>query len=86
MPKDLFLKILLASVFSFILGCTSQNDAHKALKAHGFSDIQTHGRAFFSCSEDDTFATKFTAKNSNGEVVKGTVCSGWLKGSTIRFE
>lgn len=75
--------ILLALLIS---GCSSTNDATKALKAQGFTDIQTNGRAFFACSEDDTFATKFTAKNPKGEIVTGAVCSGWLKGSTIRFD
>lgn len=78
---------ILICVFGFILmGCSSSNDATKALNAQGFTSIQTHGRAFFACSEDDTFATKFTAKNAKGETVTGAVCSGWLKGSTIRFD
>lgn len=78
---------ILICVFGFILiGCSSSNDATKALNAQGFTSIQTHGRAFFVCSEDDTFATKFTAKNAKGETVTGAVCSGWLKGSTIRFD
>ncbi|MDO7394680.1 hypothetical protein [Acinetobacter baumannii] len=74
-------------LISFLLvGCSSSNDATKALKANGFTDIQTHGRAFFACSEDDSFATKFSAKNKDGQKVTGAVCSGWLKGSTIRFD
>lgn len=77
-----FVFLIMALVLT---GCSSSNDAIKALKSQGFTDIQTHGRAFFSCSEDDTFATKFTAKNDKGETVTGAVCSGWLKGSTIRF-
>ena len=40
----------------------------------------------FGCSEDDTFSTKFSATNAKGERVGGAVCSGWLKGSTIRFD
>ncbi|MFW2037767.1 hypothetical protein ACG92Y_04455 [Acinetobacter ursingii] len=81
--------IKLLTVIAFILcfkGCSSSNDATKALKANGFTDIQTHGRAFFACSEDDTFATKFTAKNTEGKSVTGAVCSGWLKGATIRYD
>ncbi|MCG7219518.1 hypothetical protein [Acinetobacter sp. AG3] len=77
-------KILIISVL-LISGCSSSTDAEKALKAAGYTDIQTHGRAFFSCSEDDTFATKFSATNSKGERISGAVCSSWLKGSTIRF-
>ncbi|WP_151767910.1 hypothetical protein [Acinetobacter oleivorans] len=77
-------KLILVSLL--LVGCSSSNDATKALKANGFTDIQTHGRAFFACSEDDSFATKFSAKNKDGQKVTGAVCSGWLKGSTIRFD
>lgn len=76
--------IILNSIF--LIACSSSNDATKALKANGFTEIETHGKAFFSCSEDDTFATKFTAKNSKGEKISGVVCSGWLKGATIRYD
>lgn len=79
-------KLLVVSMFLLLTACSSSNDANKALKAQGFTDIQTHGRAFFSCAESDTFATKFTAKNVKGETVTGVVCSGWLKGSTIRYD
>lgn len=78
--KKLLLLVLLLS------GCSSSNDANKALKANGFTDIHTQGYAFFGCGKDDTFSTKFTAKNQHGEKVTGVVCSDWLKGSTIRFD
>lgn len=79
----------LLTLFSIILllsACSSSSDANKALKANGFTEIKTFGRAFFACSEGDTFATKFQATNAKGERVTGTVCSGWLKGSTIRYD
>lgn len=79
MKKLLLIALLLS-------GCSSSNDAIKALKANGFNDIQTHGYAFFGCGQGDTFSTKFTAKNHNGQKVTGVVCSDWLKGSTIRFD
>lgn len=79
MKKFLLIVLLLS-------GCSSSNDAVKALNANGFTEIQTHGHAFFGCSDGDTFATKFTAKNQRGQKVNGVVCSGWLKGSTIRFD
>ncbi|MDH2017870.1 hypothetical protein N5J44_00125 [Acinetobacter ursingii] len=78
--------LIIFAITLSICGCSSSNDATKALKANGFTDIQTHGRAFFACSEDDTFATKFTAKNTEGKSVTGAVCSGWLKGATIRYD
>lgn len=66
--------------------CTSSTDATKALKAQGLEPVDVGGYAMFSCSDDDTFKTKFVAKNAKGETVKGAVCSGWFKGSTIRYD
>lgn len=83
MKLKLFVGVALAITLT---ACSSPNDANKALKAQGFTAIEAHGRAFFACSEDDTFATKFTATNPKGERVAGTVCSGWLKGATIRYD
>jgi hypothetical protein len=77
----------LALVLTFLLtGCTNQNDAVNALQDAGFTDIQITGYKFFACSKDDTYQTGFIAKNPQGRIVKGTVCSGLLfKNSTIRF-
>lgn len=67
-----------------LAGCSSANDANKALKGAGYTDIQIKGYAIFGCSEDDSFHTEFTAKGPTGQPVEGVVCSGWLKGGTIR--
>ena len=66
--------------------CSSESDAVKALRGAGYTDISTDGYAFFSCGKDDAFATKFTATGPTGQKVTGAVCSGWLKGSTIRTD
>ena len=68
-----------------LTSCYSTNDAEKALISAGYTDITINGPAPFSCSDDDTFKTAFTARNPNGAMVSGAVCSGWLKGATIRF-
>ena len=74
------LTILMAS------GCSSSSDATKALEEAGYTEIQTHGYSFFACSKDDAFATAFTAKGPTGKPTRGTVCSGWFKGKTIRMD
>jgi hypothetical protein len=79
--KQTFLIVLVAVTLA---GCSSENDARKALTGAGYSNIQTDGYSVFGCSEDDTFHTKFTAKGPSGQPVEGVVCSGWLKGGTIR--
>ena len=78
---------LLATLFAVALlsGCTAPNDAQKALKAQGFTDVTTGGYAFFGCGNDDAFHTEFTATNPTGQRVSGVVCSGWFKGATIRY-
>ena len=69
-----------------LLGCSSHNDAVRALKGAGYTDIQTDGYRFFGCGEDDTFKTGFIATGPTGQRVTGVVCSGWLKGATIRTD
>ena len=75
-----------AAAVGTMAGCTNAPEAERALKAQNLEPVKVGGYAFFSCSEDDTFKTKFTAKNAKGETVTGAVCSGVLKGSTIRYD
>ena len=77
--------IKLTLLMIFLIGCTSKNDANRALEASGFSDITITGYNFFVCSPDDIYHTGFTALNSKNQLVKGTVCSGLFKNATIRF-
>ena len=75
--------ILLAVLFS---GCTASNEATRALEGAGYTQIQITGYSWFGCGKDDTFATGFEATGPSGKHVSGVVCSGWLKGATIRTE
>jgi uncharacterized protein with NRDE domain len=82
MKKYIFLLVFIV----LIQGCTNRNHAYKALNSLGYTDIQYTGYNFFECSDDDFYHTGFRAKNPNGKLVTGTVCSGLLfKGSTVRF-
>ena len=69
-----------------LAGCTQPDDAHRILKGMGFTQIAIGGYDFFACGQDDFFSTEFTARNAQGQFVSGTVCSGWFKGSTVRFK
>jgi hypothetical protein len=69
-----------------ICGCKSTDEATRILRQKGYTDIQLTGYRAFTCSDDDSFHTGFRAKSVNGSVVTGTVCSGILKGSTIRLD
>ena len=81
--KTTILTLLIAIVF--MSGCTSPQDADRALSAQGFSDITYTGYDFMACSEDDIYHTGFRAKNPQGRYVSGTVCSGIFKNATVRF-
>jgi hypothetical protein len=86
MIKRFKIFLFVAIVMLLTSGCSSHNDAVSALTAAGYTNIQTHGHAFFTCSEDDAFATEFTATGPNGQHASGAVCSGWFKGKTIRLD
>lgn len=76
---------IMAILVCSVVGCTNGDQAIRVLSDNGYSDIQITGYSPFACSDSDTFSTGFTAKSSNGKYVSGTVCSGFLKGATIRF-
>jgi hypothetical protein len=83
------MKILLSLSFLALLliSCADPNQvAFSALENEEYSNIQLTGFGWFSCSNDDVFRTRFTATNSKGRKVTGTVCSGILKGATIRYD
>lgn len=64
--------------------CGVEDDAIKALRAAGYSNIEITGMKPWACSADDLFRIGFQAKGLNGQPVEGVVCSAPLKGSTIR--
>jgi hypothetical protein len=71
-----------------VLGLTACSDAptaERVLSDQGFTNIRTSGYAWWGCDKEDTFKTGFTAIGPAGKPVSGVVCSGWLKGATVRF-
>ncbi len=81
------LAVLVLALSVLLTGCYNEDHAIQALEAQGgFSQIEVGGHAWFACSEDDFYATKFTAINSDGKPVSGAVCSGFVfKNATIRY-
>lgn len=80
------MKYILAICAALTLSaCTDNNTARRALSNLGFTQIQTTGYAFFGCGESAQFSTGFIAVSPTGQTVKGVVCSGWLRGATVRF-
>lgn len=79
--------ILIAAILCFALhACTDDNRAKRILEEQGYTNVAITGYSLFACSEDDIYATGFTATSPNGHAVKGTVCCGALKNCTIRVE
>jgi hypothetical protein len=79
-------KFIPIAILLSLTACSQPDKAQQVLSKAGYTDIQTGGYGMFSCSDDDTFKTKFTAKGPSGQTVEGVVCSGLFKGSTIRID
>lgn len=69
-----------------ITACTDGPNAIRVLKAQGYTDIEMTGYRYGMGGEGDTYVTGFRAKSPAGVEVTGAVCSGFLKGSTIRLD
>lgn len=78
-------RLIIAFSFVFLAGCTKPNETRRLLEADGVEYIEIGGYSVFGCSEDDSFATKFSGVK-NGKSVKGVACSGILKGTTLRYQ
>ena len=81
----LFTVVALFTPLLSLVGCTSsQSSLQRIADIEGLNNFKTDGYGFFACSKDDSFSTKFTAVK-NGKPVAGVICSGWFKGSTVRY-
>lgn len=80
MKKIAFIAIILS-----LISCTDEPRSREALRKSGFTDVKITGYSWFACADSDDFHTGFQAKNSQGEIVEGTVCCGIAKSCTIRF-
>lgn len=79
--------LVLVLVTLFLSACTQPNDATRVLENSGYSNVKIEGYAWFACSDDDAFSTKFSATGPTGRPVSGAVCSGlFMKNSTIRLD
>ena len=67
-------------------GCIDEDTATRALDGAGYTEIELIGYRLYGCSESDDFATGFKAIGPTGRHVSGVVCSGVLKGATIRLD
>lgn len=82
------MKFLIAMILICLalMSCTNSEKAIDVLSKQGYKNIEITGYEFGACAEEDVFHTGFIAVSPSGYAVGGVVCSGLLKGSTIRFE
>lgn len=85
MIRKTILGVVAAALLAIASGCTAPKASSETLRRSGYTNIETGGYDFFSCGQDDAFATHFRAKNPQGVEVEGTVCCGLLKSCTVRF-
>lgn len=81
--------IICFGLFVGASSCTSNNDFNKAkkiLESQGLTNIESTGYKPFCCDEKDGWSTGFKATDKQGNPVKGCICSGLLKGVTIRYQ
>lgn len=81
-------KILIAFIVLVSLtACTQTDRSERVLRDAGYSDIHITGYRIFGCGQGDHFHTGFEATaKATGNRVEGVVCSGMLKGATIRVD
>jgi hypothetical protein len=79
-------KFLIIAAVVLLSACTNTTKAERVLNENGYTDIQMTGYSMFGCDKNDSFSDGFKAKSPSGKTVTGVVCSGWFKGSTIRFD
>lgn len=88
--EKLIMIMIILIIGTIILGSINSNDQTQEtitfLEQQGFRQVSITGYDPFSCSRDDISSIGFTAINSNGYKVSGTICSGLLKGKTIRYK
>lgn len=82
--KKIFIPGGVIVIYAILAGCSDPKAAKHILEDQGYSNIETTGHAWFGCGKDDTYSTGFNAKGPTGRNVSGVVCSGWLKGGTVR--
>ncbi len=65
-----------------------QGEAQKAVENSGMTNVNVEYSlltTFAKCGQDDLIGFNFSGKNPQGKNVGGYVCTGLMKGSTVRW-
>lgn len=77
---------VLLAVIAGYTGNVSPAKAKGALHAQGIKNVTLTGYSFFGCDSREYYSTGFTGTGADGKPVSGVVCSGFLKGVTVRYD
>lgn len=89
--------IAIVIILAIVVACsssacvTTKGEADDTLQKAGFTDVQSGGWDWFTCSDGDKeIGREFEATNPAGQRIRGTVCCGFApfgigKGCTIRY-
>lgn len=78
-------KFVMIGLISLLAACTAPDQSRRALESQNLKNINITGYRWFGCG-DDHFHTGFSGTGPNGQHVEGVVCSGFLKGATVRYD
>jgi hypothetical protein len=84
MKRFLLTLVLVCAALASCTACVDEPGARRVLEADGVKDVRMIGYQYFRCGKDDSYSTGF-AGVKNGLKVEGTVCSGFMKGYTVRY-
>jgi len=55
------------------------------MRQEGITNFHDEGPVYFSCGGEDLFGSHFSGVK-NGQRVTGSVCGGWMKDYTVRYQ
>lgn len=82
---------IVAGVLFFTVGMIGttllkQDDTRRQLEDAGYTNVIVEGNTVFGCARTDIYKIRFKATGATGREVSGVVCSGEVKGATIRLD
>lgn len=74
-------KLIILPAFLILAACTDVDGAASAVENMGLKPTEIGGYAWFGCSKDDWYKTKFKAIRPDGKQVSGQACRGFSMGA-----
>ncbi|MEM9103952.1 MAG: hypothetical protein AAGB12_16710 [Pseudomonadota bacterium] len=82
-----YCSLFLVLTFVFLASaCTDANRTMSVLEKNGFSEIEILGFRSAGCPSNFDFSTEFRAKDKNGDIQTGVVCSGRFPETILKVD